>query len=91
MRAFVLMPLLFLVPSALQAQNADEPNRRPRARDMGIKPGIYDPGPKNSITDVSGVLVGQTTIREGEKIRTGVTVILPHRGNLYQEKVAAAV
>jgi D-aminopeptidase len=64
---------------------------RPRAREMGIHPGVYEPGPKNAITDVAGVLVGQVTIVSGENIRTGVTAILPHGGNLFQEKVAGAV
>ncbi len=63
---------------------------RSRARDLGIRVGIYEPGPKNTITDVPGVLVGQVTLREGEDVRTGVTAILPHGGNLFQEKVAGA-
>lgn len=71
------------------ATNAEE--HRPRARDLGIRPGIYDPGPNNGITDVSGVRVGQVTIVKGENIRTGVTAILPHAGNLFQDKVAGAV
>src|SRR5262249_40200087 len=64
---------------------------RPRARDIGIHPGVYDPGPKNAITDVAGVLVGQVTIVNGGNIRTGVTAVLPHGGNIFQDKVAAAV
>lgn len=64
---------------------------RPRARDLGIAPGTYAPGPLNAITDVSGVLVGQTTVIEGDAVRTGVTAILPHAGNLFQDKVAGAV
>ncbi len=60
-------------------------------RDFGIKIGVYPPGKFNAITDVSGVLVGQRTIVEGRDIRTGVTVILPHPGNIYQEKVPAAI
>ena len=64
---------------------------RPRAREMGIRPGIYEPGPKNAITDVAGVLVGQATVIHGENVRTGVTAILPHGGNLFQDKVAGAV
>lgn len=66
-------------------------NTRPRARDIGIKIGILQPGESNSITDVAGVKVGQTTIIRGENIRTGVTTILPHDGNLFQEKVPGAV
>lgn len=75
-----------------RAQNPASPaEHRPRARELGIHPGIYDPGPKNAITDVAGVRVGQVTITQGENIRTGVTAILPHGGNIFQEKVAGAV
>jgi D-aminopeptidase len=64
---------------------------RPRSRDLGIAPGIGEPGPANSITDVAGVLVGQTTVKTGDRVRTGVTAILPHGGNLFREKVPGAV
>ena len=64
---------------------------RPRARDLGIKPGIYPPGTLNCITDVPGVRVGHFTLIQGENIRTGVTAILPHGGNLFQEKVPGGV
>ena len=64
---------------------------RPRARDLGIAPGALTPGSLNAITDVAGVRVGHTTIVEGDTVRTGVTAILPHGGNLFQEKVAGAV
>jgi D-aminopeptidase len=64
---------------------------RPRAREIGIAPGALTPGPSNAITDVDGVRVGQTTISQGETVRTGVTAILPHAGNLFQDKVAGAV
>lgn len=64
---------------------------RPRARDLGITPGNLPPGPLNAITDVSGVRVGHTTVVRGENVRTGVTVILPHGGNLFREKVPGAV
>ncbi len=64
---------------------------RPRARDLGIAPGVLQPGPLNSITDVAGVRVGQVTLIEGDRVRTGVTAILPHRGNLFQDKVPGAV
>lgn len=67
------------------AQAAD----RPRARDAGIAFGILPPGPLNAITDVAGVKVGHVTLVEGATIRTGVTAILPHGGNLYQGKVPA--
>ena len=64
---------------------------KPRARDLGIAPGVYPPGVLNAITDVEGVRVGHTTIVEGDRVRTGVTAIVPHGGNLFQDKVAGAV
>jgi len=64
---------------------------RPRVRDLGIEPGILEPGPLNAITDVEGVRVGHRTLIEGEGIRTGVTAIVPHGGNVFQSKVPAAV
>jgi D-aminopeptidase len=64
---------------------------RVRARQLGIAPGVLAPGPLNAITDVDGVLVGQTTLIAGDSIRTGATAILPHGGNLYQSKVPAGV
>ncbi len=62
-----------------------------RARDLGVAPGIFAPGPLNAITDVGGVRVGHVTLIKGPDIRTGATAILPHGGNLYQDKVPAAV
>jgi len=64
---------------------------RVRARQLGIAPGVLAPGPLNAITDVAGVLVGQTTLIAGDSVRTGATAILPHAGNLFQSKVPAAV
>jgi D-aminopeptidase len=64
---------------------------RPRARDLGITPGTFPTGPLNAITDVAGVRVGQTTIVQGDTVRTGVTAVLPHEGNLFREKVVGAV
>jgi len=64
---------------------------RPRLRDLGLAPGILSPGPQNAITDVSGVSVGHFTLIEGDAIRTGATALLPHGGNVYQEKVPAGV
>ena len=64
---------------------------RRRARDLGVAPGSMEPGPGNAITDVEGVRVGQTTIVEGTRFHTGVTAIVPHGGNLFQEKVPAAI
>ena len=65
--------------------------RRGRARDFGVQIGILNPGKHNAITDVAGVKVGHETLVEGPHIRTGVTAILPHDGNLFQEKVPAAI
>ena len=64
---------------------------RPRVRELGIEPGILQPGPLNAITDVAGVEVGHVTLIEGRSIRTGVTAIVPHGGNVFQLKVPAAV
>lgn len=64
---------------------------RPRAREIGIDVGILKPGKWNAITDVQEVKVGHTTLSNSDDIRTGVTAILPHEGNLFQEKVSAAV
>ena len=65
--------------------------QRPRARDLGLQIGVLPTGPLNAITDVPGVLVGQTTVIRGDDVRTGVTAILPHGGNLFREKVPGAV
>ena len=65
--------------------------QRPRAREIGIVVGVLPPGPLNAITDVAGVRVGHQTIVEGETIRTGVTAIIPHPDNVFQQKVPAAI
>jgi len=62
-----------------------------RAREMGVVNGTMDPGPFDAITDVAGVRVGHATVRDAERFRTGVTAILPHGGNLFREKVPAAI
>jgi D-aminopeptidase len=64
---------------------------RPRARDVGITIGVLPPGPLNAITDVAGVRVGQVTVAVGDSINTGITAILPHAGNVFLERVPAAV
>lgn len=64
---------------------------KPRARALGVAPGTLTTGPLNAITDVPGVRVGQVTIRQGDSVRTGVTAILPHGGNLFQERVPAVI
>lgn len=61
----------------------------PRAREAGVRIGILQPGPLNAITDVAGVKVGQVTIVRGDHVHTGVTAVLPHGGNLFQDKVPA--
>ena len=80
-----VLPLLF----SLYVQS--QPSGRVRARDLGIAPGVWPPGPLNAVTDVAGVRVGHTTIVQGDNVRTGVTAILAHGGNLFQEKVPGAV
>jgi D-aminopeptidase len=89
-RTLLAIAVVLVSPPCLLAQQT-EPSQRPRARELDIHPGIYDPGSNNAITDVSGVLVGQVTIAKGENIRTGVTVVLPHAGNIFQDKVTGAV
>ena len=81
----ILVVLAALAVATLSAQP------KPRARDLGIAPGVYPPGPLNAITDVAGVRVGHTTIVRGDDVRTGVTAILPHDGNVFQDKVAGGV
>lgn len=77
---------------SIQAQTQTPPDStRPRARDTGLKVGILSTGKLNAITDVPGVSVGYATIIRGENVRTGVTAIMPHNGNLFQEKVPGAV
>jgi D-aminopeptidase len=88
--------LLRLIPavsaiSAVSAFIVVTAETRPRARDLAVAPGVYAPGPLNAITDVPGVRVGQVTVIEGDTVRTGVTAIVPHEGNVFQDKVAGAV
>src|SRR5215208_7748706 len=64
---------------------------RKRARELGIAPGILPIGTWNSIIDVHGIKVGHVTLIEGDDIRTGVTAIFPHEGNVYQDKVPAGI
>src|SRR5829696_4928990 len=82
---FLTLIIISLMAPLAQTQN------RPRARDLGITVGILPTGPLNAITDVEGVLVGHTTLVRGDNVRTGVTAILPHAGNLFREKVPGAV
>ena len=86
-RLFVLLVLPFAAVS-LAAQTAPPALR---ARDLHIAPGVFTPGPLNAITDVAGLRVGQVTLSTGDKIRTGITAIIPHGGNAYAERVPAAI
>jgi D-aminopeptidase len=87
MKALPLLVILIFAVS-LAALNSSE---RPRLREFGIKTGVLEPGPLNAITDVPGVKVGHVTLIKGKAIRTGVTAVLPHEGNIFQEKVPAAI
>ena len=80
----IVLLVFVLVATNLNAQNK-------RVRDYGIEIGILKPGTHNAITDVAGVKVGHTTLVKGDNIRTGVTAILPHSGNIFQQKVPAAI
>ncbi|HSP80498.1 MAG TPA: P1 family peptidase [Myxococcaceae bacterium] len=64
---------------------------RVRARALGVAPGVFAPGPLTALTDVQGVRVGHETVVKGDSVRTGVTAILPHPGNLFRERVPAAI
>ena len=85
-RLLVSLCLLALCAGAIAQENG-----RGRLRDFGIEPGIFHPGTYNAITDVPGVKVGQVTIIEGDDVRTGVTAIVPHEGNVFRKKCPAAV
>lgn len=84
--AVTVAELLALLPAATQAQEA-----RVRARAIGVAPGVFQPGALNAITDVTGVLVGQTTVVIGDSVHTGITAILPHAGNMFFDRVPAGV
>jgi len=85
MKKFNIIPIfLLIVCSFLMGQKT-------RPRDMGLEIGLFRTGKWNAITDVAGVTVGHETIIENDSVRTGVTVIIPHQGGLYKEKVMAAV
>ena len=76
--------LLFVLAASGEAQPA-------RARALGLAPGVFQPGPRNDITDVSGVRVGHATMTQGDSVRSGVTAIIPHAGDLYRDRVPAAL
>jgi D-aminopeptidase len=90
--AVSLTVVIFLLLTAMiESTESLAQDGRPRARDAGVIVGVLPTGPLNAITDVAGVAVGQTTLSQGESVRTGVTAILPHGGNLFREKVPGAV
>jgi D-aminopeptidase len=84
MHRFLFICVLFFYSKTIHAQKS-------RARDAGISIGVLTTGKLNAITDVPGVKVGHTTIIKGDSVHTGVTAILPHEGNLFQQKVPAAI
>ena len=89
MNRFSAAALVALASAALVVAAAAQ--TRPRARDLGIVAGTMAPGALDAITDVAGVRVGHTTLVDGDSVRTGVTAIVPHDGNVFQDKVAGAV
>lgn len=86
-----LLTTLICATMVLVTMAAEPTTPRPHARDLGLKPGVFDPGPLDAITDVEGVRVGHVTLIEGDSVRTGVTAIVPHGGNVFQQKVPGAV
>jgi D-aminopeptidase len=88
-KVFIVATVLLV--TAFSPAPSTAPNKRPRASDLALKVGILPASPLDAITDVAGVEVGQNTIIRGENIRTGVTAVLPHPGNLYREKVPGAI
>lgn len=83
---------IYIVLQAFLALSlSSQPVQRPRFSELGISIGVFKPGTLNAITDLTGVRVGHVTLTAGDSIRTGVTAIVPHEGNLFQEKVPAAM
>jgi D-aminopeptidase len=94
MRSFLFLSIVFLLPASLLGQTGEAGmtgDDRLSARDLGLEIGIFAPGENNAITDVDGVQVGQTTVWERDNVRTGVTAILPHDGDLFRNRVPAAI
>jgi D-aminopeptidase len=89
-RGFVAVAASLLLALSVCAQSTNS-NIRPRASELGLKVGILPTGQLNAITDVAGVKVGHTTIINGDNVRTGVTAVLPHSGNLYRDKVPGGI
>ena len=84
-RGMALVGLTLAMPTATLSRRSGP------GRATWVKVGVFKPGALNAITDVSGVSVGQTTVIEGDHIRTGVTAILPHPGNVFHDRVPAAI
>ena len=82
---------LFLVLAVVMGSVTESSAQKKRMRDYGLSYGVFKTGQYNAITDVSGVTVGQVTLNQGEDMRTGVTAILPHQGNIFRKKVPAAI
>lgn len=91
LRRGFLVTLFLLVGTTVSIGPLAADETRPRLQALGIRIGVLERGPLNAITDVDGIKVGHRTLIEGERIRTGVTAILPHPGNLFQDKVPAAI
>ena len=89
--AFCLIVGLASAVTVAAGTGGQAPAERPRAREFGLIVGVLPTGPLNAITDVAGVKVGQVTVIQGQDVRTGVTAILPHGGNIYQDKVPAGI
>src|SRR5437667_1888026 len=88
----IVRPILVLLTAVLvTTEGVTQERLRPRAREAGVVVGVLQPGALNALTDVGGIAVGHTTLIRGDNIRTGVTAILPHAGNLFREKVPGAV
>ncbi len=89
------LPIVFVLLAGVATLAAGSAGRtsedRPRAREFGLVVGVLPTGPLNSITDVPGVKVGQVTLIEGKDVRTGVTAVVPHGGNIFQDKVPAGI
>src|SRR5262245_1530492 len=83
MRGMARVPVALLLSCSLASAVLSAQSARPRARDIGLAPGVLAPGAINAITDVRGVRVGHTTLVAGDNVRTGVTVIVPHGGNVF--------
>ncbi|HWJ23846.1 MAG TPA: P1 family peptidase [Gemmatimonadaceae bacterium] len=98
-RALAIAGVLLVLPALPRAVSAQQqssqqpqpPQGRVRARALGVAPGIFRPGALNAITDVAGVRVGHATVIAGDSVHTGVTAILPHGGDLFHDRVPAAI